>query len=177
MSSSPPNRSVSSSHQVQVVPTCSGDYKEVCVNRKRGIFSKVDLDFPAEKYVYKVNPHGYVEAYKRGETNQYYRLHRIVCGLTREDVDKHVDHIHHDILDNRRSQLEVTDKSNNTRNGKKRTTREGMIGIKQLPSGRYQVRVTDFKRRSIGTFATLKGAQEAHAQAALAIYPHSMVNT
>jgi len=154
---------------------CSGDYKEVCVHRAKGIFSKVDLDFKAEEYKYRIDGKGYPEACLIGADDKYVGLHRLVCGLKKGD-GKFVDHIYHDILDNRRSRLEVTDRNNNARNCIKHATLTGRHGIEQRANGRYRVRVTTTKRKTVGTYATLAAAQEAHAAANKALYNHATVN-
>jgi hypothetical protein len=56
----------------------------------------------------------------RGETKTgkmvQFRLHRMVMGLTHEDRGLEVDHINHDRLDNRRSNLRIVTRAGNNQN-------------------------------------------------------------
>lgn len=68
-----------------------------------------------------------------------------------------VDHINHNLLDNRRRNLRLTDATGNARNcSKSKNGKNPYIGVRLTPSGKYNVRIT-FNRKEIhvGNYGTL----------------------
>lgn len=93
------------------------------------------------KHKWKLS-HGYATTHEGTKT---IFLHRVIMEYNGNQV---VDHINHDKLDNRRSNLRIVSKSVNASNNYKKYS-----GIKQVPSGRYQC-VICFNNKNIylGTF-------------------------
>ena len=78
-------------------------------------------------------------------------LHRLILGY---DGNLDVDHINHNGLDNRVSNLRVITRSANTTNQRKKYS-----GIKLVDSGRYQCSIMyDYKNIYLGTFDTMAEA-------------------
>ena len=73
------------------------------------------------------------------------------------DGDKEIDHIDHNGLNNRKSNLRIVTHSQNIMNQHNETN-----GVKQVPSGRYQAHITvNGKSVYLGTYDTFKEAKEA----------------
>ena len=87
--------------------------------------------------------------------------------------DKLVDHIDGNPLNNRRSNLRLTDHVGNARNRRmRRTNKAGLKGVKKCPyTGRYGARIF-FRKKTIwlGTFDTAAQAHEAYKQAATGLF-------
>ena len=83
------------------------------------------------------------------------KLHRYLIS-TPEELD--TDHIDHDKLNNRKSNLRICTRSENQANAIMRPMR----GIRKLSSGHWNVRVQyNKKSHCVGTFTTLQAAQSA----------------
>jgi hypothetical protein len=109
-----------------------GDYTEIYLNRKNGVIEKTLLD---TEDLEKVREYGYTWHYYIGNhaasspyvvgNNVFWEsgtriceriyLHRIIMDCP---DDKEVDHINHDTLDNRKSNLRIVSKSENQQNRK-----------------------------------------------------------
>lgn len=88
------------------------------------------------------------------------RMHREICELKPGDR-KEVDHINHDTLDNRRSNLRVCVHQENSQN-RCDQSRWGP-GVRLLPNGRFDARLTiDGKRESLGTYDDPADAREVY---------------
>ena len=80
-------------------------------------------------------------------------IHRFVLGY---EGKKDVDHINHNGLDNRKSNLRIISHKNNIRN-----SHNEMRGIRKMKSGRYGATITiDGKSVWLGTFDTKEEAKE-----------------
>lgn len=106
---------------------------------------------------------GYVQRKEKGET---LRLHRFLLGMSKDDT-RVVDHINGDGLDNRKSNLRICTKFENSLN--KRKHRDGRLkhkGIYQQKSGNYsakiQIRGNDI---SLGTYKTQEEAGKVYERA------------
>ena len=85
-------------------------------------------------------------------------LHRLVLGYSGEDD---VDHIDHNGLNNRKSNLRVVTHDTNLRN-----QHGNRKGVKRVGSGNYQAIITkDSKNIYLGTFPTYESALEARLKA------------
>jgi hypothetical protein len=105
------------------------------------------------------------------------RLHRLVLGL--EDIECRVrtpgtlvDHINHDTLDNRRSNLRPCSHSENMRNRRvNKTNRCGYKGVTITRHGNYLARISDGDRRlCLGTYKTAEEAARVYNEAAIRLY-------
>lgn len=106
------------------------DHAEIELNsRNTIIYVKIDID-DVDKCkafgIWSVAGNGYIMS-KSVQTGETVYLHRFVMGLSKSDTDKQVDHISHDLLDCRKSQLRIV---NSTQNLMNRHTRfDNTIGI------------------------------------------------
>lgn len=76
-----------------------------------------------------------------------------------------VDHIHHNGLDNRRTELRVLSNSQNllNRKGPNPRSKSGKVGVVQMKSGRWRAQITvSMKMVTIGRFDTTEEASAAH---------------
>lgn len=90
--------------------------------------------------------------------NQKVHLHRLVMGY-KGDLD--VDHLDHNGLNNRKSNLMVKTHADNMRN-----QHAGRKGIKKVPSGKYQAIITiDGIGKYLGTYDTYEAALQARIDA------------
>lgn len=88
------------------------------------------------------------------------KLHRLLLGL--ENPRTLADHINHNRLDNRRSNLRICTPQENARNKGGKVIR----GIRKTPNGKYSARIV-FERKEIylGRFGTLDEAIQARHEA------------
>lgn len=99
------------------------------------------------------------------------RMHRLIMGLSLTDPRK-VDHINHDTLDNRRSNLRIVTVTQNNQNMRKpRVNTSGYKGVFSSAGGRWRARIRhNGSRTHLGIFATREEAWEAYKQAALRLH-------
>ncbi len=83
-----------------------------------------------------------------------------------------IDHANGDGTDNRLSNLRLATTQQNMRNvSVRKNSLEGVKGVRQAPSGRYQARITvDKKEVYLGTFDTAQEAGAAYFNAALPVH-------
>jgi len=88
------------------------------------------------------------------------RMHRLILGLRHGDK-REVDHIHHDTLDNRRSQLRIVTHQQNAFN-----LRDVKGYILRKTSGKFQAQIRlNGKYRHLGSYDTAKQASTAYLEA------------
>lgn len=94
-------------------------------------------------------------------TNKNVLFHKFII------KDVLVDHINGNGLDNRRCNLRMANKSQNAMNQRKRIDNSsGYKGIRKLPSGRYQARITiNGIEKNLGIFDNIEDAIEAREEA------------
>lgn len=85
------------------------------------------------------------------------KMHRYLLGITNPKVE--IDHINHNILDNRRSNLRVCTHAQNLKNRK-----GDCKGISLKPNGKYQVKVGDKHVGMADTINQAKCMYNAYAQ-------------
>ena len=97
-------------------------------------------------------------------------MHRHIMGVTETGLA--VDHINRNPLDNRRENLRVCTRAENSRNSIKKTKKtDQMKGVHLRPSGRYGSYIM-FERKSIciGTYNTPEAAARAYDQKAIELF-------
>lgn len=93
-------------------------------------------------------------------------MHRHILGLT--DPAMQVDHVNGNTLDNRRSNLRVATRAQNSRN-RSSSNRVGFKGVELLPNGQYRARLqttTPYRRIGLGQFDNAEDAARAWDAAA-----------
>lgn len=109
------------------------DHAEIELKRRgEPLYVKIDLD-DVDKCknfgIWSVSGNDYIMS-RSVQTGETVYLHRFVMGLYKNDTDKQVDHIYHDLLDCRKSQLRIV---NNTKNLMNQHTRhDNMLGIRGI---------------------------------------------
>lgn len=116
------------------------------------LISPVDLE-RVRKYSWCLSKSGYLVANVNGKV---VKLHRYILSPPNGKV---VDHINGDCTDNRRENLRVCSLAENGKNIKRKKNCAISPGIRLLPSGKYNARIT-YNRTEIhlGNFATLEEA-------------------
>lgn len=94
------------------------------------LIDKEDFEKISDRY-WSQNCNGYI--FSRKDNTRVF-LHRYIMNLTERDLV--VDHINHDILDNKKSNLRIATFTQNNINKKK------MVGVHQLKNGLYEARIT-----------------------------------
>jgi len=151
---------------------------------ERTIFDKNDYEFVDDYVVMTVfNKKAEIVGYTKLDASDYekvknvkwYKRQKYVMGSIGEKKvflhrfimdtpdDMFTDHINGDVLDNRKCNLRICTKAENTRN---RANRKNVAGIKLVPSGRYSAVITvQYKVIYLGTFDTEKEAVQARIDA------------
>lgn len=109
---------------------------------------------------------------KRKALGKTILMHRFILGLTPGDK-RHSDHIDHNTLDNRRSNLRICSCQENHRNRKKRPNTSSVYkGVSWHSQAKeWQVHIQkDGKRKSLGLFRDEKEAALAYNKAAKNLY-------
>lgn len=112
-----------------------GDYYRVTTNQgKDFLIDKDDYELVSSYSSWYINDNGYVQGYYPGSCNHGHTLlHRLVMGVTVKEGDVYVDHIHHNTLDNRKSELRiVTNSQNNMNTGLRSNNTSGYTGIRKM---------------------------------------------
>lgn len=102
---------------------------------------------------------------RRGDLHVY--LHRLIAGARKGEV---VDHINGNSLDNRKANLRICTKAENSRNRKLGpTNKSGFKGVSwEAHTGKWRAKIgTDHKQITIGRFDTKEDAARAYNEAAI----------
>lgn len=117
-----------------------------------------------DKYHWFVSQKGYIQAMHRenGKRN-HIRLHRLISNCPDNMV---VDHINHDLTDNRKSNLRVCTQDENMRNRKPdKKSKSGIKGV-YPENGKWRAIIgVNGKSHSIGTYSNINDAIEARHKA------------
>lgn len=98
---------------------CGDYYIGTVYGGKQFKIDKDDFDL-CKKYRWYIDGNGYVLGNLIGNNKeQTVKQHRLVMGVTDSDANIEVDHIYHDQLDNRKSQLRIVNRSQNCQNIRK----------------------------------------------------------
>ena len=118
-------------------------------------------------YKWKVNRDGYAQAYCKGKNK---KIHRLIMG---EPIGKDVDHINHNKLDNRISNLRICSRSENHHNSKiQKNNATGYKGVHYKTNAKKfvaQIKLNN-KRIHIGYFRTAIEASVAYNETAKKLF-------
>lgn len=121
------------------------------------LFDKEDFKLIKDLTWYK-NYAGYViTTYK----NSHIRMHRLICNLGEFDNNEEVDHINHNVQDNRKCNLRVCSHKQNSRNKETPSNNtSGHIGVKETQNGKkYRAFIQcDGKSHELGRFDRFEDA-------------------
>ena len=139
-------------------------YDKSCKEVARALIDLEDID-NVKKYKWSLRKDGYITAYT-GKTSL---LHRFIMDCP---DDKVVDHINHNRLDNRKSNLRICTHQQNMMNSGKRQSNTGYTGVYWFDvTGKYVVKIgLNKKSIHIGYFDTLEQAIEARKQAEIDLF-------
>ena len=100
-------------------------------------------------------------------------MHRVILSAKRGEV---VDHINHDSLDNRRSNIKIATHSASNHNRVLRN-KLGFRGVRHVDGG-YAAEISNYKKREhLGFYLNIKDAARAYDAAAIRIYgEHAVTN-
>ena len=115
-----------------------------------------DLD-KIKQYKWHINQEGYIQAHDFDECRTIIRLNRLIMNVCGKDwINTQVDHINHDINDNRKCNLRVATASENGRNKD-----SNGFNFHKL-TGKWSARITiDGERINIGLYDTKEEASKA----------------
>ena len=127
-----------------------------------------DLD-KITSYHWYINEKGYVVTmYHDNGKRHSLRLHRLIMGCPNDMV---VDHINHDITDNRKCNLRVCTQDENMRNRKPdRNSKSGIKGV-YPENGKWRVMINyNRKQYRLGTFSDIQEAIKVRQEAEARLY-------
>ena len=151
-------------------PIYIDDYALFPLNK--GKFTKVDLEdveFISQwKWCCDTNGYAVRIARVRGGSKTI-RMHRKIMNPLDHQV---IDHINHDILDNRKKNLRICSQSENSANQRiKSNNSSGYKGVCLIKNGRYRSRVMkDGKQVHLGYYSTAKEAGKAYNKKAKELF-------
>ena len=129
-----------------------------------GIALVDDEDFERiNQYTWRLHTNGYAIA-----TAKNIRMHRLVVGITDEQV---VDHKDRDKLNNRKDNLRITTRTGNSCNRVANINRGNAFKGVYLNAGRYEARIKIARKpHYLGRFATAEEAAAAYNKAATELH-------
>jgi hypothetical protein len=142
------------------------------INEKTGVNSYAVIDNEdyekVSKYRWYFNTRGYVITdiwQKDTKKNKRILLHRMIMNIS--DPKVFIDHMNHDILDNRKENLRLCSNKENNRNSIGQKQHNGYKGVYQTLYNSWNVAiVVDAKNISLGTYYNEKDAALVYDQAA-----------
>lgn len=115
-----------------------------------------------KKYSWCISKTGYAVSNINGKTK---KMHRIILNI--DNPEQVVDHINHNKLDNRKSNLRITTAKQNSRNTSvSKNNKIGILGISQTKYGKFRARImVDRKEIRLGNYDFLDDAIKARKSA------------
>lgn len=145
-------------------------YIGIATNGDKFKIDKEDYE-KIKNHTWQANKKGYI--YTQYKSEKIF-LHRIVMNVHGDDwVNKRIDHINHDVTDNRKSNLRIVTSSQNTMNSKVRSESGTQIkGIhKRKDCRRYEVSIyKNGKAHYLGLYKTLDEAIEVRKNAEIEMF-------
>lgn len=129
-----------------------------------------DEDFSrVSEFIWRLNSHGYVlHETGRDKSAKRIRLSRLIVGA--RTAQQHVDHINHDLLDNRKENLRICDNRHNQWNAKPKGGKSGFKGV-HWNKGAWQARIKFFGRFiTLGRFTEKEDAARAYNEKAKELF-------
>lgn len=125
-------------------------------------------------YNWYINYNGYVASHyymSNGKRTALY-MHRLLLDMDEHDTKHHIDHINHNMSDNRLSNLRVCTIQENGMNRKtSKNNKLGVKGVYQIKSGKYKAQIKfNQKTIRIGEYNTVKEAADAYDKKALELF-------
>lgn len=152
----------------EAAPQADGQHDECSVFAWPGLFARIDPadeDLTGYRWYSQSRPTGDYVWRREARTRRKIYLAREIAERAGGLIEGHdVDHINGDTLDNRRQNLRVVSRAENSRNTDtiNPRNRSGHRGVSQNPGGSWSARITTGgKDYYIGTFGTLEAAVEA----------------
>lgn len=139
-----------------------GYYEGTCYDGKKFLIDFEDYEL-ISKYVWHVDKNGYVIT---KFNNESIKQHRMILGLGKADT-REVDHIHHNMLDNRKSQLRIVNRSQNCINTRLNINNSsGAKGVYQQKEGFWIAQISySGKRYYLGCYKNKSDAIRARKNA------------
>ena len=146
-----------------------GDY--VVFTTSHGYTFKIDTTDLSKvlSYHWYINAKGYVVSmYRDGGKRHSLRLHRLIMDCPNDMV---VDHVNHDLTDNRKCNLRVCMQEENMRNRKpNRHSKSGVKGV-YPENGKWRVMINyNRKQYRLGTFSDIQEAIKVRQEAEARLY-------
>lgn len=142
-----------------------GDYMEVYDQKLRMFLIDVEDYDKVKKYIWYVDPNGYVVS-SRGNNGRAMKIHRLIMDvLDKPNIE--IDHIHHNLRDNRKSELRTASRSENCINRQlEHLNNSGTIGVYQHSNGAWCAQINyDKKHIYLGYYNTYEDAVAARKAA------------
>lgn len=152
------------------VEQVSGSVVAILIGDKSTLIEAMDLPLVVG-FRWHVDSLGYVSTAKSAKTKPM-RLHRVIMGLEAGDL-RHVDHINHDKLDNRRENLRVVARKHNHQNMVKPSHGKAsqFKGVTYTRGGKWRAYIkTDGKQISLGAYEVESDAAKAYDAGAIALF-------
>lgn len=148
-----------------------GHIEGLCFDGHRFLIDEDSLPL-VQPYIWHVDKNGYVITKHNGRV---LKQHRMIMGII-DDHDVEVDHIYHNTLDNRKSQLRICNRSVNCINRRKGIgNKSGVVGVYWMSSvNRWAAQIRlDKKTYYLGTFESVELAAAARKNAEETLLPES----
>jgi hypothetical protein len=145
----------------------SGDYGICTIDSgEKFIFDLEDYD-KISKFCWCIGSKGYFLTHDYNNNYKTLRLHRLIMNVS--DVKLQVDHINHDISDNRKIDLRIVSNGQNSQNrGLRKCNTSGVTGVYfYKPNKKWSARIniSSYQEKNLGYFDTFEDAVKARKEA------------